>query len=718
MPAPDSLVVLSQWISAGNTHPNSCYRESIWPLAPLIDNPSTSLLSIRWGHCPAALLDEMKLVVWTMINGQLRPSYLQSRGVRARARVSAPEMLETCREWIRLARWLNGRGIGSLGDCTETEWRAYARTRMVDGRSRDSAERSCSRLTDLWAFDQLSARPSRIPRPPWDTEGVDNFLPAVDGGSGGENSTEPLDPHVLGPLLVWAIRFVDDFADDILVAWAEVRRLTAHVDATPSTPEGRAAVEEFLLPLVDSGALLPSTWHKGRRSLALTYIAAITGASFGQVDRFNQRHRLSDLAARRAGSCPLEFPVTGRIDGKLWREHMDFSEAAELMRHLGTAAAVICLYLTGMRPQEVQGLRSGCCPDPEPGPGGVPGRHLIRNRREENAEDDTPPPHLVRGRHYKNVTDDDGNHVSAGEVREVPWVAITPVVHAIRVLERMVPKGELLLSAAHHDFTHQRGNHGSLKTSALNKRIEDFVAWVNREAKAQGLADQVIPEDPHGAIGTSRFRRTLAWYIARRPGGLIALAIQYGHMRTVLDARTSSGYGSRSRRGIHSVLDIETALSAANTAAKLRDQAAAGEKISGPAARRALTAAADTPRFEGRIVPRTFASKAAKFLARDGVVLYDNPDAFLICAFKHDNALCEPEPGATAPRQYDCQTGCGNTARTDTYARQMREKADEIDRRAAFVPEKLAKRMRRNAGNFRKMADAHDATAQTAEALT
>ncbi|KMS91279.1 hypothetical protein ACZ91_11015 [Streptomyces regensis] len=72
-------------------------------------------------------------------------------------------------------------------------------------------------------------------------------------------------------------------------------------------------------------------------------------------------------------------------------------------------------------------------------------------------------------------------------------------------------------------------------------------------------------------------------------------------MRTVLDARTSSGYGSR---GIYAILDVETALAAADTAARLRDHAAAGEKISGPAARRALT-----------------------------------PDAFLICAFKHADAL-------------------------------------------------------------------------------
>lgn len=255
-----------------------------------------------------------------------------------------------------------------------------------------------------------------------------------------------------------------------------------------------------------------------------------------------------------------------------------------------------------------------------------------------------------------------------------------------------------------------------MKGSGLNKRIEDFVAWVNHEAQAQGLPGQVIPEDPHGAIGMSRFRRSLAWHIARRPGGLVALAIQYGHMRTVLDARVSSGYGSRSRSGMHSVLDVETALAAADTAARLRDRIAAGEKVSGPAARRALTAAATTPRFEGRIVPKTFAKKAAAFLARDGVVLFDNPNAMLICAFKRETALCDPEPGATAPRQYACQSGCGNTVRTDSHARQLRERADEIDQLAAYSPGPLGKRLRHNAGKLRTIADTHDATARPAEA--
>jgi hypothetical protein len=114
--------------------------------------------------------------------------------------------------------------------------------------------------------------------------------------------------------------------------------------------------------------------------------------------------------------------------------------------------------------------------------------------------------------------------------------------------------GELLFSAAHHDLLGQRGLPGALKKPGLNRRISHFIHGANREAHTHGLPEQVIPDDPSGSVAMARFRRTLAWHIARRPGGLVALAIQYGHMRTTLDARTSSGYASRSRGGIHSIV--------------------------------------------------------------------------------------------------------------------------------------------------------------------
>ena len=65
----------------------------------------------------------------------------------------------------------------------------------------------------------------------------------------------------------------------------------------------------------------------------------------------------------------MQLPVTGRINGNIWREHLDFGEAAELMRHhLGTAAMIICLYLTGIRLQESRVCVRGAAPNQSPLP--------------------------------------------------------------------------------------------------------------------------------------------------------------------------------------------------------------------------------------------------------------------------------------------------------------------------------------------------------------
>lgn len=360
-------------------------------------------------------------------------------------------------------------------------------------------------------------------------------------------------------------------------------------------------------------------------------------------------------------------------------------------------------------PPVVLGMRAGCCPDPEPGPDGSRARHLIRTRAADDTDDghDGAEPHLIRSRHYKNATDEDGNHLSAGVERDVPWVAIAPVVHAIRILERIVPDGHLLFDLNDHQFQSKHRKTGSLKAPAMRIRIEDFVAWANTEALAQGLPDEVVPPDPHGRIGTARFRRSLAWHIARRPGGLVALAIQYSHIRTALATEVSEGYASRSRGGIHRIIDIETALAVAETAADLREHFEAGGGVSGPAARRALTQAASTPRFEGREVKADF---ARKFLARDGAVLYDNPHALLLCLYKRDRALCAKGEAREAPTLDQCVAGCGNIVRTDHHAAQLRERADILGKKAAHTPQPVGDRLRANATRLRSYADNHDRT--------
>jgi hypothetical protein len=691
LPTPHSPVVLPHLTTVLHAHLNGRYADPIWSLGPLTDNPSAHKASIHWRRFPAVFREQMRLAAWTLINGQLRPTFLAERGTRLRSRISVESLKETVQQWMHLANWLAARGICTLADCDTGVLHDYGQHLLVLHAKRNRLHDILVSLTRLWAFDQLSARPAGIGCPPWEVSGADEYLPAATS-AGGENETEPLAEQTMGPLLVWAMRLVEDFAEDIFAAWTETQRLVRAARTNPTTPTGHTALEAYFAPLIADRALLPVTTGRGRAGLARQYVAGTTGASRHQIALIVEREGLVTAAAERPGPCPLTIPVTGRIAGKQWREALDFDEAATLMRHLGTAAFIVCAYLTGMRPGEVLGMRTGCCPDPEPDLNGTMGRHLIHSNE------------------YKDATDQYGNHQAAGVERAVPWVAITPVVNAIRVLERMVPDGRLLFDHDSHDLRTGPGT-GSLKSSGLRARIEDFVAWANAEATTHRIPHETIPPDPHGSVGTMRFRRTLAWHIARRPGGLVALAIQYGHLRTAV----AGGYASRSRGGIHELLDLETARAVADTIADLHEDLERGGGVSGAAARRAITTAATAPRFAGSVIT---ARTAVRLLANENAMIYDNPHALLLCHYKREQALCQRNDIRDTPSLDHCVPGCGNIVRTDQHAIQLRHRADALDAHAAHTPHPVAERLRANATTLRGYADTHDRTRLTAKDTT
>ncbi|MFJ2663799.1 integrase [Nocardia fluminea] len=681
LPTPNSPVVLPHLVGDLNPHHNSRYADLVWSLGALTNNPSAHRVMIDWNRCPPGMLrDELRVAAWTMINGELRPTFIAARRSGLRSRLSCDMTRSSVQEWIRLANWLAEQDISTLACCDTGALHSYGRHLLAaSSRSRGATVKILGALTRLWAFDQLSGSPAGIAQPPWDTKGVDDYLPAL-ATSRGENTTEPLSERTLGPLLTWAMRMIDDFADDILAAATERDRMI-EVAKTPATPSGWAALHDYLDPLLAVNAPLPAITHLGKTTIARSYIAATIGASGTQIDHFSARINLGEIAAQRPGPCPLNTPITGQIAGKPWRKAVDYGEASDLMRHLGTAAYIVCSYLTGMRPGEVLGLRTGCCPDPDNE--GRAGRHLIR------------------GTEYKAATDEHGNHESAGIERDVPWVAISPVVNAIRVLERMVPAGHLLFDHQAHDVHARRTSTGSLKNSGLRRRIEDFVSWANTEAFRHELPHEVIPDDPHGAIGTRRFRRSLAWHIARRPNGLVALAIQYGHMRTIV----AGGYGSRARGGIHELIDIETVRAVADTVAELHDDLTAGGGVSGPAARRAIKAAAVAPRFAGTVITAT---TARRLLANENAMIYDNPHSMLLCHYKRTQALCHRDGMKDTPSLDHCVPGCGNIVRTDGHAAQLRQRADRLDKQATHLPGPLGERLQTTAARLRGYADAHD----------
>ncbi|MEV5921917.1 integrase [Streptomyces pseudogriseolus] len=659
------------------------YADDDWSLTPLIANPGAKRVCIDWSHFPDSFREEMRLAAWMMINTALPASVLVGRPAW-HPRLGPNGIYDTVRRWNRFAHWLTGQGLSTLAACTADTFTAYAAHRARRPEVvRDDASRELVALTRLWAFDTASAAPAGVPMPPWQQYGIDDYLPAAPAVGRGENSREAIPEATMGPLLIWALRMVDDFAGDILTAQQDARRLTERAEHTADTRESMARLARYLDQLVERGAPVPARRLKGEYQVSATYIAAQAGCALRQVSnhlRSERREGFRDYVRRHPGPCPLPTPVTGTVDGRPWAAALDFTEIPQLMRHLSTACFIVVAYLTGMRPGEVMALENGCCPEPDP-----PGRHLIY------------------GRVFKGVLDQDGNHLSAGQPREVPWVAITPVVTAIRVLERIAPDGLLFDTAAHAIPRGRAATGRTIGFEAMRHRIEDFTAFASELALRLDRPQETVCADPHGAIGTARFRRTLAWHIARRPGGLVALAVQYGHLRTTM----SAGYAARGRDGIHELLDIETARATADTLTTLHDDLTQGVGISGPAARRAIHAAAQAPTFTGSI--RTH-RQARDILGNPALTVYDNPRAFLMCVYNRDRALCHRLDITDAPRLDRCQPSCANIARTDQHADQLRQHAQALEKQAASeaLPGPLADRLARRAEHLLDLADRHE----------
>lgn len=266
LPTADSPVVLQHLVAPMHAHLNVLYAAPVWPLAPLTTNPSANKTAVHWHRCPAVFQDDLRQVTWALINGELRPAFLKEHNTRMRARVAIDGIKDAVLTWMHLARWLEKREIGTLAACSTEVLHDYGLHLRDTASSRDRAQDILTSLTRLWAYDQLSVQPIGIGRPPWDQLGADDYLPAATSTSGGENEAEPLAEQTMGPLLVWAMRMVDDFADDILGAWAETRRLRDIARTTPATPAGRAALHAYLDPLIAHGGPSARLCRQGRQS--------------------------------------------------------------------------------------------------------------------------------------------------------------------------------------------------------------------------------------------------------------------------------------------------------------------------------------------------------------------------------------------------------------------------------------------------------------------
>jgi hypothetical protein len=181
----------------------------------------------------------------------------------------------------------------------------------------------------------------------------------------------------------------------------------------------------------------------------------------------------------------------------------------------------------------------------------------------------TPPEvkHLQRGclsRHR----DSDGNvyrrtitsRAFKGETPKgvtASWVVSESVERAVAVLENLQPADAKYLFTTLVATQGWQGSDRSMTNKRTNTNLNEMVHWVNTYCASHGRVGGIpLVRRQRWRLNTSQFRRTLAWFIARRPGGTIAGTIQYRHH----SIQMFEGYAGTSESGFRGEVEAEQTL--------------------------------------------------------------------------------------------------------------------------------------------------------------
>ncbi|MEU6972887.1 hypothetical protein AB0A71_35265 [Kitasatospora aureofaciens] len=331
------------------------YGDERWSLLALTQNPSATDDLIRWAWFPEIFREAFRYATWSLINYPLPDPEMLRHGSAMRSKLSSGRVLKTVNQWSIFAQWLTERGIGTLSRVAAEDLAEFAaHLDKVRGLSRNTATSHLIGLSRLHYYGRFHLPPQdRLVEPPWLSEGLDDYLPAA--SALGENITEPIAPATMGPLLVWALRFVEEFADDIMTANEEHARLSTTAEALrgyrhPASADGLLA---FLDGLKAEGKPVPTATVKGRKlAVPGIFLAGKTGTPAERVHQIMGKPAWRAYIAANPGPCLLEAPVTATLGGEPWHEPFEFYTFTALVRHLVTACYIVLGYLTGMRTGE------------------------------------------------------------------------------------------------------------------------------------------------------------------------------------------------------------------------------------------------------------------------------------------------------------------------------------------------------------------------------
>ena len=374
-----------------------------------------------------------------------------------------------------------------------------------------------------------------------------------------ETATPRIPEAVVCALLPWALAFATGFGEDIIAADRDYHGDDARTWDASLPPAEK--LDAYLSALAERGRGLPT---RDGSKLATTLVASRAGFSSSWL-KSNGSLALREATAR-FGLETVSLRPWSHVPEGCSRPIKNAPGVAEHFRDcadLITAIYIVCAYLSGMRDCEVQDLRRGC----------------VSVLRDELGK---PYRWKVRGYRHKE--------------RELPelrdWVVVEDVAKAIDALERLT-RPYYDATGDDHLFVHHRifDRGPSLVKGQIRARLQDFASRCSGELAALVVAATPdgnpvslvpIPDGPNGPwrLTTRQFRKTLAWFFANVPFGVIAGMLQYGHARPAM----FEGYAGTSESGFRLEFENEEFLARLGDMTSMYTDSARGIRTVGPMA--------------------------------------------------------------------------------------------------------------------------------------
>lgn len=636
------------------------YGDDQWPLAPATLQGQERGLTLRFDTVPGAYRTVLKDFCYIALSGPLPPGEVRP------SMVSIATYFYSIRLFlIWLGKSHAGRDIAHIDAEILDGYQRHLLGRYPHSPARRYHLRSAVGL--LWRYRQ-SLGPAALPLDPSSVTSWNEAFP----DSRGENSTPRIPEEVHSRLLVWAQRFVDDFSGDVLEAiqrWETLRQRRSRSEAARTrAPRGQAEQQilDYLEECVRTGRPLPGT--NGQPSFAA--IARNIGCDRKAVSALGEPLTSAARAVGVSEHVCLGLAMGGTIDRQPWLEGVSLDPIRDdsitvLTQMLQAACYVLIAFLSGMRDSEVKHLQKGC----------------VTAERDGNG---TPYRWKVSSLAFKGESGDAG--VPAA------WIVGASAGRAIEVLEKVHQtrahgRTEWLFASIKNGQSAEssvRGGNEAMTLAGTNVQLNRFIAWVNRYCAARGRDDGIPNVDGQPwRLSTRQFRRTLAWYIARRPGGVIAGAIAYRHH----SVQMFEGYAGTSESGFRAEVEAEEALARGEHLLAMIDRHEHTTLV-GPGsdeAQRRLSEFGTQAGFGGTV--STDGRRLLRITSRNDPAVY--PGKYATCVYDDTKALCRRRTDAPTkvPDLTDCKPlNCGNVALSTENLVAWRAELDVIDAELSTQP--------------------------------